>query len=58
MKNFSAMTKTECIKLINRMFGFGTYKGMFSEQDDVATLRSLAAAQYDKFIVIAEGGRA
>lgn len=57
MKDFNHMTKTECIKLINRMFGFGTYKGMFSEQDDVNTLRSLAASQYDKFLVIA-GGRA
>lgn len=57
MKDFNHMTKTECIKLINRMFGFGTYKGMFSEQDDVNTLRSLAASQYDKYLVIA-GGRA
>jgi hypothetical protein len=56
MRNFNTMTKAECIKLINRMFGFSTYKGMFTEQDDVATLRSLAAAQYDKFIVIAERG--
>lgn len=58
MKNFNTMTKAECIKLINRMFGFATYKGMFTEQDDVVILRSLAAAQYDKYLVIAEGGRA
>ena len=56
MRNFNQMTKTECIKLINRMFGFATYQGMFSEKDDVATLRSIAQAQYDKYLVIA-GGR-
>lgn len=57
MKNFNSMTKTECINVINRMFGFSSYKGIFSEKDDVNTLRSIAHAQYDKYIVIATRGR-
>ncbi|HHK5690031.1 TPA: hypothetical protein ACQVKY_005273 [Serratia marcescens] len=56
MRNFNTMTKPECISLIKRMFGFETYQGMFSEKDDIGTLRSLAASQYDKYLVIANRG--
>lgn len=55
MKNFNTMSKIECIKLINRMFGFATYQGVFSEADDVATLRTIAQAQHEKYQVILGG---
>lgn len=56
MRKFDTMTNKECITLIKRMFGFETYHGMFSEQDDVATLRSIAQAQHDKYVVILAKG--
>jgi hypothetical protein len=56
MRNFNTMTKTECISLIKGMFGFQDYKGMFSEKDDIRTLRSIAQAQYDKYLVIIARG--
>jgi len=52
MRNTREMTKAECISAIKRMFGFDTYKGYFSEQDDVETLRSLVQAQLEKYVAI------
>lgn len=51
MKDIKTMTKIECIKAIYQMFGFETYKGFFSEQDDVETLRNLVMAQHDKYLI-------
>lgn len=51
MKDINLMTKADCIKAIARMFGFETYRGYFSEKDDVETLRNLVVAQQDKYLI-------
>lgn len=55
MKNINTMTKNECMNAINRMFGFDTYRGLFSPNDDIKTLRALVESQRDKYLVILNG---
>lgn len=54
MRDFENMTKAECVALIKKMFGFETYNGYFTENDDVETLRSLASSQYEKYVIMLE----
>lgn len=56
MRDITTMTKSQCLRAIENMFGFETYRGIFGPNDDIETLRRLVASQRDKYLVIA-GGR-